>query len=90
MEAKQHLVATSETHSPPAAGVEAREVAEVVTEKIHGLPPKQREVLALKLQEEKSYKEISAITGLTVSNVGYLIHHGLKGLAGELRRAGVV
>ena len=66
------------------------EVAQVVSEKIQGLPSKQRAVLTLKLQEQKSYKEISAITGLTVSNVGYLIHQALKGLAGELRRAGVV
>jgi RNA polymerase sigma-70 factor (ECF subfamily) len=37
-----------------------------------------------------SYKEISARTGLTVGNVGYLLHHALKGIAEELAKNGVV
>jgi DNA-directed RNA polymerase specialized sigma24 family protein len=37
-----------------------------------------------------SYQEISSRTGLTVGHVGYLLHHALKSLAGELARNGVV
>ncbi len=90
MEARHQFAAAPEAQPASSVSVETKEIAEVVTEKILGLPQKQRDVLVLKLQEERSYKEISAITGLTVSNVGYLIHQGLKGLAGELKRAGVV
>ena len=38
----------------------------------------QQEVLRLKFQGDLSYLEISQVTSLTVSNVGFLIHTGLK------------
>lgn len=41
---------------------------------INQLPASQQEVLRLKFQEDLSYKQISAITGLSVSHVGVLIH----------------
>lgn len=44
------------------------------------LPHNQREVIRLKFQQGLSYKEISDITGLSVSNVGFLLHTGLKRL----------
>jgi len=44
------------------------------------LPENQQEVIRLKFQADLSYKEISEITGLSVGNVGYLLHHGLKRL----------
>jgi RNA polymerase sigma factor (sigma-70 family) len=42
------------------------------------LPANQQEVIRLKFQGDLSYLEISRITNLTVSNVGFLIHTGLK------------
>jgi RNA polymerase sigma-70 factor (ECF subfamily) len=44
------------------------------------LPANQQEVLRLKFQGGLSYQEISQVTGLSVSNVGFLIHTGLKSL----------
>jgi RNA polymerase sigma-70 factor (ECF subfamily) len=44
------------------------------------LPENQQEVIRLKFQQGLSYKQISAITSLSVSNVGFLIHTGLKAL----------
>jgi RNA polymerase sigma factor (sigma-70 family) len=44
------------------------------------LPDNQAECLRLKFQNDLSYREISALTGLSVSNVGFLIHTGLKRL----------
>jgi RNA polymerase sigma-70 factor (ECF subfamily) len=32
----------------------------------------------LKLQDGLSYREISQVTGLSVSNVGFLMHQGIK------------
>jgi RNA polymerase sigma-70 factor (ECF subfamily) len=42
------------------------------------LPANQQEVLRLKFQSDLSYLEISQITNLSVSNVGFLIHTGIK------------
>ena len=46
------------------------------------LPENQQEVIRLKFQGEMSYKEISEVTSLSVGNVGFLIHSGLKRLRG--------
>lgn len=43
-----------------------------------GLPENQQEVVRLKFQNGLSYREISEVTGLSVSNVGYLLHVALK------------
>lgn len=45
---------------------------------IDALPERQQEVIRLKFQAGMSYREISGVTNLTVSNVGFLIHTGLK------------
>ena len=42
------------------------------------LPASQQEVIRLKFQNELSYKEISQVMDLSVTNVGFLIHTGLK------------
>lgn len=54
------------------------------------LDQRSRELIRLKFEEDLSYKEISARTGLSVSNVGYLLHHTLKTLAAELAKSGVL
>jgi RNA polymerase sigma-70 factor (ECF subfamily) len=48
-----------------------------------------RRIIDFKYQGQMSYEDISQRTGLTVSNVGYKLHHLLKGLADSLRRMGV-
>lgn len=50
------------------------------------LPARDRELLTLKVFEEKSYKEISSITGLSVGNVGYILHHAMRKLADAVGR----
>lgn len=88
---KRHQARASVEAQPPAPfAEEERELTAIVASKLRGLPENQRDVLILKIQEGKSYKEIAAITGLTTSNIGYLIHHGLKALARDLRVSGVV
>ena len=54
------------------------------------LDERSRELIRLKFNDELSYKEISARTGLSVGNVGYLLHHALKAIAEELAKNGVV
>ncbi len=48
-----------------------------------------RQLIALKYHEGLKYDQISQRTGLSVSNVGYKLHHSLKHLADSLRRLGV-
>jgi len=54
------------------------------------LEPRSRELIRLKFEEGLSYKEISERTSLSISNVGYLLHHALKDLAAALKKAGVM
>jgi RNA polymerase sigma-70 factor (ECF subfamily) len=72
----------------PAAGpfdvAEGKELSAKVLELLEALPPNQREVIRLKFQNGFSYQEISRISGHSVSNVGYLIHAGIKTLRGRL------
>ena len=56
---------------------------------IEELPPQDRELVKRKYVEGQSYKEIAEASGLTVSNVGYRLHHALKSLAVSLRQAGI-
>jgi len=56
---------------------------------LDALDARRRELLRLKFTEGLSYQQISERTSLSVSNVGYLLHHALKDLAAGLRRAGV-
>ena len=53
---------------------------EEVMRQMDGLPTNQREVLRLKFQGGMSYKEIAGALDLSVSNVGFLLHSGLKRL----------
>lgn len=52
----------------------------LVLQTFRRLPPNQAEVLRLKFQNDLSYQEIAEVTGLSASNVGFLIHTGLKRL----------
>ncbi len=58
----------------PGRSLEQAELHAVLLTMIEHLPPNQQEVVRLKFQDGFSYKEISSITSLSVSNVGFLIH----------------
>lgn len=68
----------------PATLLERREEAALVLKMLDDLPPGQQEVIRLKFQNGFSYKEISHISGYSVSNVGFMIHTGLKTIRGRL------
>jgi RNA polymerase sigma-70 factor (ECF subfamily) len=54
------------------------------------LDDRSREVIRLKFNDELSYKDIAARTGLTPGNIGFILHHALKTIAAELAKTGVV
>lgn len=53
------------------------------------LDARSRELVRLKFEEGLSYKEISERTQVSISNVGFLLHHALKDLSASLKKAGV-
>jgi RNA polymerase sigma factor (sigma-70 family) len=65
----------------------SRDAAEWLLKLLDALTPNQREVIRLKFQNDLSYQEISGVTGLSVTNVGFLLHVGLKKLRAILREA---
>ena len=69
----------------PAADAQRRDDVEAVLRMLGALTAPQQEVLRLRFQEGFSYKEISRITGYSVSNVGYLLHMGLNDLRERLQ-----
>ena len=68
---------TTESHP---ADRRKREAITSLFELVDTLPAKQRELVLLKFQQDFSYQEISDVTGLSVSNVGYILHQAVRSL----------
>jgi RNA polymerase sigma factor (sigma-70 family) len=79
-----------DVHPLPDEQIAAREAASLLKFNLKNLDECSQEIIRLKFTENLSYKEISERTGLSVSNVGYLLHHSLKSLAADLTRAGLI
>lgn len=69
----------------PMIQAEQRETAETVREIIERLPENERTVIRLKFEDGLSYRDIAEKTGLSISNVGFLIHRGLKTIRKKLK-----
>ena len=65
------------------------EAAGVLHVLVSDLEERDREMLRMKYVEGLSYAQISERTGMSVGNVGWRLHHVLKGLADSMRKAGV-
>ena len=68
----------------PAQSAEQNEQNHQVLAAIETLPERQQEIVRLKFQHGMSYRQISAITSESVSNVGYLLHNALSDLRGKM------
>ena len=53
------------------------------------LPEPERTLVSLKYLSNLRYEEIASQTNLSVSNIGYKLHHTLKSLATSLRQLGI-
>src|SRR5580698_6924265 len=69
----------------PAAQAERRETDVKVVGLLARLPRNQQEVVRLKFQNGLSYREISEVTQLSVSNVGFLMHTAIKTLRQQMK-----
>jgi RNA polymerase sigma factor (sigma-70 family) len=57
-----------------------REAISSLFELVDTLPNRQRELVLLKFQQDFSYQEISDVTGLSIGNVGFILHQAIRSL----------
>lgn len=72
----------------PQSEAERQDSHTQVLEMMRTLPDNQQEVVRLKFQNDMSYKEIAAVTELSVGNVGFLLHTALQKLRQRMVAAG--
>lgn len=68
----------------PGSMLERNEQHEAMLRLIGRLPHNQQEVIRLKFQNGFSYQEISRITSLSVTNVGFILHTAIKALRQQM------
>jgi RNA polymerase sigma-70 factor (ECF subfamily) len=73
----------------PREELERVEMLGIARALIDKLDTKSRTVVRMKFDQSLSYKEISQKTGLTVSNVGYILHQAVSSLSSEFKRMGL-
>lgn len=85
---RRHAEQEGNGHEEPnrGAGFEISDTAAAAHDALKALDLRERQLVILKVYEEKSYREISDITGLSIGNVGYILHHAMKKLAATMRR----
>ena len=74
----------TEERASPAFAAERAESCQAMRIAIDHLPPRQKEVLLLRVEAGKSYREIAEITGFSPTNVGYILHRTMKDLSARL------
>ena len=72
----------------PDENLLALERVGLVHKNLSELEEEDQYIIKLKYFKSLSYKEIADITGLSISNVGYRLHHIIKKLSNSLRRFG--
>ena len=75
--------------TPPDEALGRLEAVGMVRLLMAELSPEDQNLIHLKYHDDLKYQDISRRTGLSVSNVGYKLHHLLKGLADALRHVGI-
>lgn len=81
---QQELTITASGHSPAEAVIN-REQESLMPKLMGQLPDRQREAIRLKFQQSLSYREIAGIMKTSESNVGFLIHMGVKTLREQIQ-----
>jgi len=75
-----HMSGQSDPSVDPVARLEKSESAIGLLQQVEKLPDRQQEVLRLKFHAGLSYKEIAEVTGLTSTNVGFILHTAISKL----------
>jgi RNA polymerase sigma factor (sigma-70 family) len=70
----------SDQRPDPSLAADTHELYDRAWELLESLSENQQEVIRLKFLHHHSYKDIARVTGLSIGNVGFLMHVGLKKL----------
>ena len=76
-------------HEAPPVTLERLEMLSALRVSMDELSETDQQLLRLKYFENLKYREIGQRLGMSVSNVGYRLHHILKQLGGKLRQLGL-
>jgi len=69
----------------PSESAARHDAEHLVPRLMDQLPDRQREAIRLKFQQSLSYREIAHVMKISESNVGYLIHMGVKALREQMK-----
>jgi RNA polymerase sigma-70 factor (ECF subfamily) len=70
----------------PGYQSDIQELSDQVWTLVEALSPNYQDVLKLKFQHDCSYQQIAEITGLTIGNVGFILHNALRKLRAKLEK----
>ena len=73
-------------HDSPDHGIMNHEKNQLLITAINGLKPRAREILVLKLDHGKSYREIAEIMELSIGNVGFILHSAVNELKNHITK----
>ena len=85
----REVQSSSAEDETPEATLLRMEATGALRQIVEELNETDRHLVKLKYFEDLKYRDISARTGLSVSNVGYRLHHILRELASKLRSLGI-
>ncbi len=78
--AEEKILSFTDDRPDPSGSAGTHELYDRAWQLLENLSKNQREVIRLKFLHDCSYKDIARITGLSLGNVGFLMHVGLKKL----------
>lgn len=81
LEEGREMISSQET---PAEALEAHDERSQLKKLVQELPERHREVVALRFAGGRSYREIATVTGLSETNVGFILHTAIKTLKRRL------
>lgn len=79
------LEAKHDAGASPGETAVLNETVRHVARQVRELPERQQEILKLKFEGGLSYAEIAAVTGLTSTNVGFILHTAISKLRARAR-----
>ena len=84
-DALEHI---AQTEPDPCESAGRNDSGREVLECLQSLPANQQDVVRLRFQQNLSYREIAAVTGVSTGQVGFLLHDAMRRLRAriELRR----
>ena len=79
---EEHLpIFQDESSKSPDAELSLKEQTNMVLASLKELNEREQTIINMKVREHKSYKDIAEAMGLTVNNVGFILHRSMKKLA---------